>query len=174
MTKVLIMTGSVRKGRAADKVLNQVQEALKDYPKLEVSLADLKYLDLPFFNSELIPSDENYTPTNPEVKKLSQLVSSADKVIILTPEYNHSTPAVLKNAIDWLYHEWKDKPIAFIGYGWVGGARSIKHLHTVFENLKPELIYPEANLRFKKEINMDGSAINNSATAAINQVLAAL
>jgi len=129
---------------------------------------------LPFFDSEIIPSDERYEITHPGAKRLSQLVSEADTVLILSPEYNHSVPAALKNAIDWLYKEWQGKKIAFIGYGWVGGARSINHLHGVFENLGVELIEPEGNLRFKKEIELDGSIISDNAIAEITKVLSVL
>ncbi len=174
MTKVLIVTGSVRKGRIADKILDQVQAELQNYPELEISLADLKELPMAFFDSELTPSHEDYKPTDENAQKFSQLVTAADKVLILTPEYNHSTPAVLKNAIDWLYKEWQDKPIAMIGYGWVGGARSIKNLHTMFEFLKPQLIEPEGNLRFTQEIEIDGTPIGDKAKDVINSVLQAL
>lgn len=174
MTKVLIMTGSVRKVRAADKILKQVQKELTNYPTLETTLADLRDLPMPFVDSAIIPSGEGFTPTDENVLKFSKLVSENDVVLILAPEYNHSIPAVLKNAIDWLYNEWEGKKIAFIGYGWAGGSRSINHLHGVFENLRTELVTPEANLHFTKEIDMDGSALNEDAKAAINSVLAAL
>lgn len=168
------MTGSIRKVRAADKILEQVQNELKNYPNLEVSVADLRDLPMPFFDSATVPSAEGYVPTDENVQTFGKLVSESDVVLILAPEYNHSIPAVLKNAIDWLYTEWHGKKVAFIGYGWVGGARSIKHLHGVFEFLQVEHISPEANLRFTKEIDMDGSALNDDAKTAINSVLAAL
>lgn len=174
MTKVLIMTGSVRDVRAVDKIIPQVKEALTHYPNLEVTFADLKDMPMPFFDSAIVPSVDGYAPTDENVLKFGKLVSENDIVLILTPEYNHSYPAVLKNAIDWLYKEWHGKKIAFIGYGWVGGARSINHLHGVFEFLQVEHISPEANLRFTKEIDMDGSALNDDAKAAINSVLQAL
>lgn len=174
MTKVLLLTGSVRKIRAADKIMTQVKEALTDYPNLEISVADLRDLPMPFFDSEIVPSVDGYAPTDENVLAFAKLVSENEVVLILTPEYNHSIPAVLKNAIDWLYQEWNGKKIAFIGYGWVGGARSINHLHGVFDFLKVELVTPEANLRFTKEIDMDGSPLNDDAKAAINTVLTAL
>lgn len=174
MTKVLIMTGSVRKVRIADKILEQVQNELQNYPNLEVSIADLRELPMPFFDSAIIPSHDGYAPADENVQKFSKLVSENDVVLILSPEYNHSFPAALKNAIDWLYKEWHGKKVAFIGYGWVGGARAINHLHGVFEFLQVEHVSPEANLRFTKEIDMDGTALNDDAKAAINSVLAAL
>lgn len=174
MTKVLVVTGSVRVGRVADKILAQVQDELKNYPSLEVEVADLKELNLPFLDSELNPADENYKITHENVKKFSEMVDNAETVLILSPEYNHSFPGVLKNAIDWLYREWKDKKIAFIGYGWVGGARSIKHLRQVFGNLNTNVIETEANLAFTKEIDLKGNFISDDAKKTVNKVLGEL
>lgn len=174
MTKVLIVMGSVRKGRVADKILGHVQAELKNYPEIQATVADVKELDLPFFDSELIPSDENYEITHPGVKRFSQMVSEADTVLILSPEYNHSIPAVLKNAIDWLFKEWQDKKVAFIGYGWAGGSRSIAHLRVVLGNLKAEMSDSEAHLHFMKEINVDGTIASDNAKEEINKVLKSL
>src|SRR5690554_5978677 len=123
MKKVLIVMGSVRNGRVADKVLSLVQEQLKDYPKLDTTVVDFAASPLPFFDSELIPAAEGFEPQDDNVAKWTKQVADADVVLILSPEYNHSYTPVLKNAIDWIFEPWKDKPVAFIGYGWAGGSR---------------------------------------------------
>src|SRR5690606_19243406 len=105
MKKVLIILCSVRKMLAANTCLIQVQKELTNYPTLETKLADLRDLPMPFVDSAIIPSGEGFTPTDENVLKFSKLVSENDVVLILAPEYNHSIPAVLKNAIDWLYNE---------------------------------------------------------------------
>lgn len=175
MKKLLIVLSSVRENRNADKILALVQEELKQYPDFEVTVADFKQMPLPFFDAPMTPSDESYKATDPNAVKWTGMVADADAVLILTAEYNHSYTAVLKTAIDWVYKEWEDKPVAFIGYGWVGGARAINHLHGVFEFLKPKLLEPEANLRFKQEIELDGSVIDAEAVSnAITGVLDAL
>lgn len=56
--------------------------------------------------------------------------------MFVTPEYNHSTSGVLKNAIDYLYAEWNNKAAAFVGYGTIGGARAIEHLRTVMSGMQ--------------------------------------
>lgn len=69
-------------------------------------------------------------------KKWASKVSEFDAYIFVTPEYNHSMPAALKSAIDYLYQEWNDKAARFVGYGSVGGARSIEQIRLVLGELK--------------------------------------
>ena len=54
----------------------------------------------------------------------------------MTPEYNHGTSGVLKNAIDYLYAEWNNKAVGFVSYGSVGGARAAEHLRLVAGELQ--------------------------------------
>jgi hypothetical protein len=58
-------------------------------------------------------------------------VGDGDGFIFVSPEYNYGPPAVLKNALDWLYVEWNRKPAAFGSYGGVGGARSVQQLREI-------------------------------------------
>ena len=59
-----------------------------------------------------------------------------DGFVIVTPEYNHSTSGVLKNAIDFLYAEWNNKAVGFVSYGGAGGARAAEHLRLVAGELQ--------------------------------------
>ncbi len=59
-----------------------------------------------------------------------------DGFIIVSPEYNHAYPAVLKNAMDWIYPEWNNKPVGFVSYGSVGGARGVEQLRLVAVELQ--------------------------------------
>ena len=54
----------------------------------------------------------------------------------VTPEYNHSTSGVLKNAIDYLYAEWNNKAMGVVSYGAVGGARAAEHLRLIAGELQ--------------------------------------
>lgn len=177
MKKVLLVKSSVRDGRLADEIETLVQTELANYPDFEVTVVDFKEMPLPFFNSAEIPSHDDYAPSDPNVQQWTRMVAEADAVVLLVAEYNHSYTAVLKNAIDWIYKEWHNKPIAFIGYGWAGGARAIKHLRDVFTSkLAAQVIETEANLHFQKEIEReDATPINEAAVkTAINDVLQAL
>ena len=59
-------------------------------------------------------------------------MAAAEAVIIVTPEYNHGPPGVLKNALDTVGKPWIDKPVGLISYGGiVGGARAIEQLRSI-------------------------------------------
>ncbi len=172
MKKLLLVKSSVRSGRLADTITELVLDELKAYPEFDVQIADFKELPLPFFDAPHSPSDAAFAPTDPNVITWTRMVGEADAVILLTAEYNYSFTAVLKNAIDWIYKEWTGKPVAFIGYGWVGGERAIKQLHGAFGYVKPALIKPEALLRFQQEIDRaTGKPLNDSAAMFITGVL---
>jgi NAD(P)H-dependent FMN reductase len=66
-----------------------------------------------------------------DVARLGRTLDRADAFVVLTAEYNHGYPAVLKNAMDWTFVEWQRKPITFVGWGNVGGARAIEQLRNV-------------------------------------------
>ena len=80
------------------------------------------------------PRSRSYT--NPAVAKWTAKIADGDGFIIVTPEYSHGYPAVLKNALDYVYKEWNGKKIAFVGYGGVGAARAIEQLRQVVIELQ--------------------------------------
>ena len=160
--KITIMTGSVREGRAADKILTQVK-AIAANNDLDVTIADLKELNLPFVDTPVPPSAEGYEPNHESVKKWGKIVEGSEAIIMLTPEYNHAITAVQKHAIDWLFAEWNEKPVAIISYGWGGGADSAAQLAELLERVKARRIEPTAQLYFTKDIDLDGTALDYSA-----------
>jgi NAD(P)H-dependent FMN reductase len=85
---------------------------------------------LPMFDEPVPPSRLERKYGSEIVQRWSAKISQADGFIIVTPEYNHGYPAVLKNAIDTLYPEWNNKPVAFVGYssGFSGGIRAVNSL----------------------------------------------
>ncbi len=179
MPKILVVTGSARKGRIADKVLAHVESELKTHGDVELTIADLKEIDLPFFNAEHVPMSPDFKNTDERVEKWAQLVSAADGVILLMPEYNHSMTAIQKNALDWLYAEWNDKPVSVVGYGWVGGTRAHITAKEVLGNLKAKQLPATTHLHFMKQIGVDGSAIDAPAITeqlklTIDELLAAV
>jgi NAD(P)H-dependent FMN reductase len=161
MTKLLLVIGSARQSRVADKIVEYVQRELAERSETEVTIADLKEIELPFFNNEVIPGSPDYSPTDEHVTKWSKLVAESDRVLFITPEYNHSLSAIQKNAIDSLYKEWHDKPVSATAYGWTGGSQSLVTFDVVMNNVKAD-IRTHAQLAFMKEINPDGSALDES------------
>ena len=172
MTNAIIVVGSARPGRVADSVAAHIEQEAQTFENLSTTIVDLAKLNLPFFDNERIPSDPEYKPTNESVIAWSQLVSSADAVILVTPEYNHTLSAIEKNAIDTLFVEWKNKPVVVIAYGWSGGSRSIGAIRELAPVVKMDLKQNPAELYFTKDIAVDGSIIDeDSVTQKIRHAL---
>jgi NAD(P)H-dependent FMN reductase len=165
MTNVLLVIGSARQGRLADTIGNYVKEEIAKHEGATVTVADLKELALPFFDSPIIPSSPDYVVENDAVKVWQKLVADADVVVLLTPEYNRGLSAIQKNAVDWLKAEWEDKKIAVVGYNW-GKTVALDNLRAVLDNLKADVVEPITHLRFMQEINPDGTFIDEDAARA--------
>lgn len=103
--------------------------------RFEIDFVDLRELNLLFFDEPISPfsmaaAGQDYT--NPRGKAWAQRVEKADGVVIITPEYNHGPPAVLKNALDWVGPPWIDKPVGLISYGSIsGGTRAVEMLRSI-------------------------------------------
>lgn len=127
----MIIWGSSRTGRKGGVVAQWVKHQAEADGRFEVDFVDLKEVALPFFDEPLSPSEikspDGYT--HPAGRQWAKRVGKADGFILVTPEYNRGTSAVLKNALDWVGSQWRDKPVGLIGYGGIiGGAFSISHL----------------------------------------------
>jgi NAD(P)H-dependent FMN reductase len=138
MSKLLVIVGSTRPGRAADLVVPWVTSRARAHGGFEVEVADLRDWPLPIFaeHQGTIGDISDPTYSDPIVRAWNQKVKQSDAFIVVTPEYNHSIPGGLKNAIDtvWLSFGFRNKPVAAVGYsGSVGGGiRAIEHLAHVF------------------------------------------
>jgi len=132
---IKIIAGSTREGRFSDKAANWIAGELKKRDGVVAEVLDLRDYPMPFFDSPMTPSSKKEPYSNKEVARFTKKIAEGDAFIFVTPEYNHSIPAVLKNAIDWVYQEWGDKPAAFISYGTVGGARAVEHLRQIVVEL---------------------------------------
>lgn len=141
--KLMIVNGSVREGRRSDTVQAWVTSILEQDPELELDNVDLKEVDLPFFNEAVNPSDNNGVYVNPKGQAWADRVANADAFIFLVAEYNHGPTAVLKNAIDWVYAGWMNKPVGFVSYGGlVGGSRAVEQLRQIVLHVK---LFPAAS-----------------------------
>jgi len=136
MYNIPVILGSVREGRRSLAPAQHIVEKIKAMG-FETQLVDFKELSLPFYDAPTVPVvyyKKGYP--NPNAQKWSGIARAADGFVIVTPEYNHGYPAVLKNALDWLYLEFERKPFGLVGVsdGRVAGARVIEQLRTVIEN----------------------------------------
>jgi len=134
--KIAVILGSIRPNRFNDKPAMWIHRELGKLPDVQADLVDLKDYPLPFFDEQTGPSQLGGTYTNAVAQKWAATIAAADAYVMVTPEYNHSTSGVLKNAIDWLYPEWNRKPVGFVSYGGVGGARAVEHLRQIAVELE--------------------------------------
>ncbi|MFJ4166001.1 NADPH-dependent FMN reductase [Microbacterium sp. NPDC089698] len=134
MTKIAIILGSTRPGRNGKQVADWVLQQAAQRDDAEFELVDLADYPLPHLDEPMPPAMGRYQ--HDHTREWSDKISGFDGYIFVTPEYNHSTSGVLKNAIDYLHTEWNNKAAAFVGYGGVGGARAIEHLRLVLAELQ--------------------------------------
>jgi NAD(P)H-dependent FMN reductase len=129
MTKIGIILGSTRPGRNGEAVAKWVLDVAAKRTDAEFELVDLLDYNLPHLDEAVPPSMGQYS--QPHTIEWAKKIGSLDGYIIVTPEYNHSTSGALKNAIDFLFAEWNNKAVGFVGYGSVGGARAVEHLRLI-------------------------------------------
>jgi len=126
MTKIAVIVGSTRQGRVSDKLAKWVAQEVSKVADAEV--LDLRDYPMPFLDEAISPRYNPERKTDAETQKWLDKVAEFDGYVLVTPEYNRSTSAVLKNAIDVLGHEIDDKPVALVGHGSSGGAQAIANL----------------------------------------------
>lgn len=127
--RVAVVIGSNRHGRFGPVVAEWLLDRLRERDDLVSDVVDVAEVALP---TTLAPSPEATAALAGVTPKLA----GADAFVVLTPEYNHSFPAGLKNLLDWHYTEWRAKPVALVSYGGMsGGLRAVEHLRQVFAEL---------------------------------------
>jgi len=135
MTKIGIILGSTRPGRRGQQVAEWVA-AVADKQEKDVTyeVVDLATFDLPVLDEEHPALFGKYGKEH--TSRWAEAIGSYDGFVFVTPEYNHSVPGGLKNALDFLYAEWNNKAAGFVGYGLHGGTRAVEHLRTILAELK--------------------------------------
>ena len=132
--KIGVIVGSVRPTRFADKPTEWILDIAKEHTDLDFEVVDLRDYPMPFFDE---PASPAWAPSQNEVaQRWQKKIAELDGYIITAAEYNHAPTGVLKNALDYAYNEWKNKPVAFIGYGGVGGARAVEQLRMIAVELQ--------------------------------------
>lgn len=134
MTRIAIIVGSTRPGRNGTAVAEWVHAYAKTRTDAEYELIDIEQFHLPLLDEPVPASMGMYSKDH--TKTWAATVASFDGFVFVTPEYNHSTSGVLKNAIDYLFAEWNNKAVGFVSYGSVGGARAAEHLRLIAGELQ--------------------------------------
>ncbi len=134
MVKLAIITGSTRPGRKSDVVARWAYEIARKRSDAEFEVVDIEDFHLPLLDEAVPPSLGQYS--RPHTRPWADKIASFDGYVFVTPEYNHSIPGALKNAIDYLYQEWNNKAAGFVGYGSAGGVRAVEQLRLVMGELQ--------------------------------------
>lgn len=145
--KLLVVASSVREGRAGRKVADWFVGYVKKDGRFEPELIDLKELDLSYELPATLPSmvkDGQYE--NEDDRKWAEIVKRNDAVVFVNPEYNHSFPASVKNAVDHLFEEWNDKPAAVVNYGASSNAFSFAAFWVVAMWVKMDVVGPRVSI----------------------------
>lgn len=144
---IAVIVGSTRPDRFSEIPARWIYDQLQARDDVTVRLLDLRDYPMPFFDEPYSPMRADREPfDNEAVQRWTEEIAASDGFIVVSPEYNHGYSAVLKNAFDYVYREWNRKPIAFVGYGSVGGARAVEQLRLVAIELQMAAIRPAVHL----------------------------
>jgi NAD(P)H-dependent FMN reductase len=136
MITIKVIIGSTRPSRQGPKVakwLMSLSDAFANVANFEV--IDLQDINLPLLDEPEMPATGKYSKDH--TKMWAAIVDEADAYVIVHPEYNHSVNSALKNALDYVWHEWNDKPVALVSYGGEsGGTRAAQQLRTTASALR--------------------------------------
>jgi NAD(P)H-dependent FMN reductase len=150
MPTLQIIVASTRPGRVGLPVADWFAARAKAHGAFDVDFVDLAELGLPFMDEPNHPRLRRYE--HQHTKDWSARVEAADAFVFVTPEYNHSFNAPLKNAIDFLHSEWEYKPVGFVSYGGIAaGTRALQALKPVVSVLKMTPVSEAVNIPFVRQ-----------------------
>jgi len=141
--KLALVICSTRKPRAGPSIASLIMPHLSSQdPNIDLSILDLADHPLPLFDEPLPPSEikDPSLYAHAHTRAWSEIISPISGFIFLTPQYNWSIPAVLKNCIDFLYHEWKGKPVLVVSYGSRGGGKAAVALKEVCRGVRMDVM----------------------------------
>jgi NAD(P)H-dependent FMN reductase len=126
--------GSTRPNRICPGIAEWVRSAAREQSQLGYELLDLATIDLPFLDEPLKPALRQYE--HEHTRAWSRIVSGYDAFVFVFPQYNWGYPAPLKNALDFLYEEWRGRPATSVTYGTRGGNKGAQQFLGVLEGLR--------------------------------------
>ncbi|MFI5957719.1 NADPH-dependent FMN reductase [Cryptosporangium sp. NPDC051539] len=175
MSRLQIIVASTRPGRVGLPVGQWVEAAAGKHGGFdEVDLVDLAELDLPLMDEPNHPRLAKYTQDH--TKEWAARVDAADAFVFVLAEYNHSYPAAVKNAVDYLHNEWHYKPAGLVSYGGVSaGLRSAQAFKPVLQSLKVVTLIEAVTIPFVQQFLEDGVFVPNelietSANAMLDEL----
>lgn len=176
MYKLKIISSTVRPGRKGPIVANWITEIAKEHG-FEAELLDLGEISLPLMNEAIHPIMRQYE--HEHTKQWSEKIDEADAFIFVTAEYDYSYPASLKNALEYLVHEWAYKPAGIVSYsaGAFAGVRAVMSLKSDLLSLKTVSLSEMVNIPMLHQfINEENSFVaderlSKAATLMLDQLL---
>ncbi|WP_291914833.1 NADPH-dependent FMN reductase [Chitinophaga sp. CB10] len=171
MLKLKVITSTTRPGRKGPVIARWIAAVAEQTGNFEVEVIDLGAINLPMMDEAFHPRMKKYEHAH--TKKWSATIDEADAFIFVTAEYNYSMPAPLKNALDYLYWEWNNKPAGIVSYGGAsGGTRAAQMLKQVLTTLKV-MPLPEGVILsfFDKHINEQEEFVATESAEKSAQVM---
>lgn len=161
---IQIIVGSTRQNRLGGQIAEWVTNHADAHEDLNIEVVDLASENLPFFDAAVSPMYA--ADTSPAGQAWGEKIGRADGYIFVTPEYNRSIPASLKNAIDFLYGEWNGKAAAIVSYGWIdGGASASAHLQDILSWVKVSVSESAVALKLTAEILGEDGKVKDADSA---------
>lgn len=173
MAALLIIISSTRPGRVGPSIAGWFEERARAHGGFQtLEVVDLAQLALPLLDEPNHPRLRRYTRDHTHA--WSAIVDRADAVVMVTAEYNYGYPAPLKNAFDYLNHEWRHKPIGFVSYGGVAaGTRAVQQLKQVVTAVAMMPVSVSVNIPFVAQFLDDDGVVqaNEIMTTAAADML---
>ncbi|MBQ0863814.1 NADPH-dependent FMN reductase [Streptomyces smyrnaeus] len=171
MTTIGIILGTTRPGRVGPQIAEWVHKTADARTDADFEVVDIADYDLPLFDEPRSPRMGTYE--HDHTRAWSAKIAGLDGFVFVTPEYNRSIPAALKNAIDFVYKEWNNKAAGFIGYGSnVGGARAVDHLRHIAGAVQLAAVYSQLHLSLQTDFEKFTTFVpTDRHEAALEQLL---
>jgi NAD(P)H-dependent FMN reductase len=154
---VLLIMGSTRASRICPKITEWIAEMGRARTRLVYEIVDLANWPLPMDDEPDIPAKGVDVYVQAHTRAWSDKIKSANAVIFVTPQYNWGYPAVLKNAIDHLYHEWHNKPAVIVTYGGHGGGKCAEQLRQVAGAVEMRVVPTAPGIVLPKDVIRHGA-----------------
>ncbi|RAJ98148.1 NAD(P)H-dependent FMN reductase [Larkinella arboricola] len=171
MYNLKIINSTVRPSRKGPIITEWIAEVAHQHSEFNVEVLDLAQINLPMMNEPAHPRLKQYE--HEHTKQWSAKIEEADAFIFITAEYDHSYPAPLKNALEYLVQEWGYKAAGIVSYGGVSaGTRAATSLKTDLIALKVVPLFEAVNIPFFDQfINDEAEFVPNESTQRAAQLM---
>jgi NAD(P)H-dependent FMN reductase len=156
-----VIVGSTRPTRICPELAGLITERLDGTDELSCATIDLAEINLPFLDEPQKPALGDYQ--HEHTRAWSDIVRSYDAFVLVFPQYNWGYPAVLKNALDFLYEEWRDKPAALVTYGTRGGVRAGEQMRAVLTGLHMRVVADDVRIKILPDDVVDAGQLRDAA-----------